>query len=293
MNSESRPADTLPRGLADWLAELSGWNSIDSVAECGWAGGACRVFRVQSDTVTAYLKQHPSPRTYAQEGRALRSWATCFDRAPQLLSSNRQLRSLLISSVAGSPHGEVSPDCADRAELHRDAGRQLSRLHALPFRDTDTLSYADAMVRRVDSWSDRGADIVTAPDRERVQAAVAENRDFFRDARRVPCHLDYDERNWLVAPGSSTGVIDFEHSRPDHWIADLVRLETGDWATGGESLKRAFFEGYGRSLTSDDQRRLDVLSAVWSLATVVWSVERGDSRFEALGRRGLERLENR
>ena len=61
----------------------------------------------------------------------------------------------------------------------------------------------------------------------------------------MPCHRDYLPSNWLADDeGSWVGVIDFEHARPDHPLADVARLAAYVWPDRPD-LEEAFRRGYG------------------------------------------------
>ncbi len=105
---------------------------------------------------------------------------------------------------------------------------------------------------------------------------------------QVPCHRDYNLRNWLVAAGA-VYVIDFELSRLDVWVTDLIRLHFGVWATRPD-LQEAFLDGYGRELDDTDRailRGCGILTAVW---LVIKARESGQPSFEQANRLVLQRF---
>ena len=108
---------------------------------------------------------------------------------------------------------------------------------------------------------------------------------------RVPCHLDYSPRNWLVADGQ-VQVIDFGEVGLDVWVNDLARLWFGSWSERPD-LKEVFFDGYGRTMTGDDLAILLGCGALDAVRTVVWAREYGDDSFEQVARRNLNRMMDR
>jgi hypothetical protein len=71
--------------------------------------------------------------------------------------------------------------------------------------------------------------------------------------RGVPCHLDFQPRNWLVNTCGDLSLVDFEHARVDLPVRDLVRLRFRIWPDR-PALREAFLTGYGRPLTPDEDQ---------------------------------------
>ncbi|MEU2209743.1 phosphotransferase [Streptomyces hygroscopicus] len=74
-------------------------------------------------------------------------------------------------------------------------------------------------------------------------------------------HGDYSPRNWLwdEAAGHHS-LIDFEESAPGIAVEDLVWLCGAAWPIRPD-LRAAFLTGYGRPLSSTEQRALVLLTA--------------------------------
>lgn len=105
----------------------------------------------------------------------------------------------------------------------------------------------------------------------------------------VPCHLDYSARNWLVDDDGALRVIDFAGAGRDVWVCDLRRLEFGTWATQ-PGLREAFFDGYGRMPTADDEALLRASGALTAVSRIVRGTERNLPKATSDGRLILARF---
>ena len=93
--------------------------------------------------------------------------------------------------------------------------------------------------------------------RGRHRRRVARPRRGPADPLGVPCHRDWQPRNWLVDDAGEPWAIDFEHARVGPWFEDVGRLWWREWQ-GRPDLAEAFFDGYGRRLDGDDRRWFDI-----------------------------------
>lgn len=266
---------------------------------CGWPHAESAVWCLErvGGRPPAFVKVFRQPQKFAQERRAYREWLPQLPsgRVSTLLAESGALRALLLSALPGALLKRTPLPPLQTQDAYRQAGAFLGALHRLPFDDHDPLPLGEAARRRARAWLARAEGIV-APDlcawvgeRAAEMAEVLEGL----GAARVPCHRDYTPRNWLVAvsgAGVELSVIDFEHARPDFWLADLEKLYASGWDA---ALEAAFWEGYGRTPTGLERELLARRAALAALATVVWAREHGDAAFEAEGRAQLEGLRAR
>ena len=76
--------------------------------------------------------------------------------------------------------------------------------------------------------------------------------------------------NWLVtSDGIWSGVIDFEFSYWGVRVADFTRYPDWDWMVRPD-LVEAFFDGYGRSFTPQEEQQCLVAYAQYALNAIVW-----------------------
>lgn len=284
MRQEGNPklSETLETFCEEHLGPLT------HVSFCGWAHAESNVWRVVSESQTAYLKAHRQPRKYRQELNAYMWWAPQLTGTPTLLGKlEGNINVLLLSEVPGDLVENLSLDSSSLCDLYRQAGAFLRRLHDLPFEDTD-IPLSEALEQRLEGWTGaRARGIVEPDDLDWARARVTETLPLLNPYRRVPCHRDFTGRNWLSNDGQLY-VIDFEHARADLWFLDLERL-TGKWGAEPE-LEESFFAGYGRTLNDEERGVLERLAALSAVSTIVWAREHGDLTFEAYGRERLANL---
>jgi len=292
--------DPLPPALRAFAERQLG--PLRSTRFCGWPHAESAVWAVQGGE-QAFLKVFRQPRKFRQEQRAYQAWlpqlASADAVTPHLLGENEVLRALLVSALPGQSLAQVQLDEAQELEVYRRAGAFLRALHTLfcaeAWADDDPLPLAEAYRRRAGAWLRRARGLLEPALINWVGGQAEAGAELLGrlGAVRVPCHRDYTPRNWLVALTGNRvqlGVIDFEHSRPDFWLFDTEKLAASGWR---EASERAFWAGYGRTLTPDERRLLEHHAALTALSTVVWASEHRDADFEAQGRGQLTRLQER
>lgn len=253
--------------------------------------GAHQVWRVTGPRAAAIVKRHASARPFAQERHAYVAWRPHLpEETPTLLAEFPATRTLVLTAVAGAPLADHAPVAV--CEAHWHAGRFLRALHAIPHADPDPLPLADAVARRHAAWLARLARLLPAADLARLRALADAIPAAFAAAARVPCHRDFDERNWLVrgthAHVTALAVIDFEHARLDDPIADLAKLAAA-WPAHPDRAD-AFLAGYGRDLAPRERARLRHHLALHAMATLAWAHTHRDPTFLAAGTAALAAL---
>lgn len=263
---------------------------FEAVRFCGWDHAESNVWEVIADDTRYYLKKHKQPRKFRQEVYAYQHWAPSLNNVPKLIASCERPHALLISAVPGVLVQETALTKRQERKVYRRAGALLRRLHDLPFEDTDALPLADALRKRSTAWTRRAQGTVEEAligwVRRRLEAAavqIAQSR-----WTRTPCHRDYIPRNWLLDE-ETLHLIDFEHSKPDLWLTDLEKLYWDVWLQRPE-LKVAFLEGYGRTLSEEEERVLRGLAVHNVFVSIVWATEHRDETFERRGREVLAQL---
>ncbi len=85
------------------------------------------------------------------------------------------------------------------------------------------------------------------------------------------------------------GVIDFEFAHWDVRVADFSRYP--DWTyIERPDLVEAFFEGYRRFLTHEEEQQLLVAHAEYALGAITWGRDHSFFGFEREGRESLAHL---
>ena len=258
-------------GPTEVLADRS-WPHAESVVLELWSGGRHVIGK-------AYRQQ----AKFANERFVYEHWVPAIaERAPALRGADPAGQVLLFSHVHGRPAAEVAPLSP---ALHHRAGALLARFHgaAAP---VALDGYLDGLRRRLGDWLDRARPgVLTDVDVDTVRRWLDQAGDL-PDPTGVPCHRDWQPRNWLDAGDGDPWAIDFEHARVAPWFEDVQRLSWQEWRVAPAAAD-AFFDGYGRSLDGIDRRWLDVTAALWHLTSIVWADEHGDAALVAEGRARL------
>ena len=240
--------------------------------------GSSGVWRVGSH----YVKQHPSRRKWEQEVRAYRGVVSALRaegwRVPALLAADEESRSLVLSAVGGE---RTAPDTP---AAHRAAGAFSAALHALPTPSDDSLPVGAAIRQRLDAVI-RRLELPSKVIRGCRDATAGVGMDGV--ARRW-CHRDFTAENWLM-DGPNLGVIDFEHTRPDHPLVDAVKLWCGVWRRA-PACRSAWEAGRGVPLDAAEREQLTVLAWLHGLGTLAWGQRHGDAASRSEGRHIVEWL---
>jgi aminoglycoside phosphotransferase (APT) family kinase protein len=251
-------------------------------------GGNARTLRIHGSASTAVLKTYRSARTFRQELRAYRDWVPALAETPRLIDHRREPPpALLLQALPGEPVSSASLPVEAERRLHGRAGRWLRALHAVPFRDPDPVPLEEGYRRRILAWDEATVESIDAELRGWLHERLHDLPSRLRGASRVPCHLDFEPRNWLVdEDGRWVGVIDFEHARPDHPLADLARLAAYVWPARAD-LARGFLDEYGAPSGAADVGAVDRLALFEVARRLAWATDHGDANLIRSARAAL------
>lgn len=156
---------------------------------------------------------------------------------------------------------------------------------------TPSYDASEYVSRDLEGWLERGLSGKYLTDDELAIVRAARSLiPAFEGERPVPCQRDYCPANWLVTgEGLWAGVIDFEFAYWDVRVADFIRYPDWDWMNRPD-LVEAFFEGYGRSLTPQEEGQRLFAHALYALSAIVWGNENAYYVFAAEGRQALKHL---
>jgi len=224
------------------------------VGDRSWGHGRSLVMEVRdAEGVRWFVKQHREAARYRSELSAYRRWTSRLgDRTPILHAWDDDLQVIVLSALAE----DRQADWRD-PEVQRDAGELLRLLHDGEEIDRWNDLAADKRAE-LDHWTARAGGLLTSRELDFVRSEL-EMLESHPAPVRVPCHLDFTPRNWLIADGR-VAVIDFEEAAPEVWVNDLGHLFFRWWRDpraprrrpeAAPELQQAFLEGYGRKLTDD------------------------------------------
>ena len=251
--------------------------------------GNCHVWSGHlADGTRVFLKQYPETRSWLQEKQALKEWQPQLSpdlaHLPQILAEDPADRTLLLSSVPGDSVEQIWTQMEQQDDVMKSAGAFLRALHDLPFEDTDEMPLSDSLPMRLESWIKNLANSLNETEISTARKRVGNGSQFLGDTR-VPCHNDFQPRNWLW-DGNQIGVIDFEHAHANHPAFDWIRMETGIWLQQPR-LRDLFIEGYGKTPAWSAGSARDAVGAIHAVGCIVWGTRHGDESLVSAGRRIL------
>lgn len=261
------------------------------VADLSWDHGEAVVVELQTASGQRLIgKAHRQAGKFAAECIAYERWVPALGRhAPRLIVADPECQVLILTKLDAAALAE-RPD-VDMLDVHRQAGALLARFHGS---EPAVLIEGHARLQRerLAAWVDRAAaNVLSSEDVSLVDRQLAA-LDTLPDPAGVPCHRDWQPRNWLVDDGGVVHAIDFEHARVAPWYEDLQRLWWNEWLDA-PACADAFFDGYGRTLDGDELSAFTATSALGHLTTIVWAHEHADDDFGAHARRCLARIRER
>lgn len=254
---------------------------LEFVADRSWPHGVSTVIEVRSSGGRTMIVKSPADvAKFDAEQYAYRHWAPALEgHVPELVQADRDLRLLVLSKVPGHV-GDTSEG------TFREAGRLLRLLQDTE-PATKVLDFAVACRVRFGTWVARARpDLLRATEVGFVAERLDELADY-PDPVAVPCHRDWQPRNWLTDENGTVSVIDFGNARVGYWFQDFERMWWNEWRNVPDR-GRAFFNGFGSTLDAVARAQLRATSALWLLTTIVWSDEVGDDAFGDHARRSLQ-----
>lgn len=228
-------------------------------------------------------KQHSDAEMHRQEVHAYRRWVTALgEGAPRLAAANPDALMILVTALPGRA-GQGAGDLS----AHRQAGALLRRLHdAQPAEPL--AGFQEWVATRIRWWRDQAAPLLSAGEQDLIDHHLAALHDLDAPSGG-PCHLDYQPRNWLIDSAGTLRVIDFEHARVCLQARDFVRLQFRYWPSRPD-LRAAFFDGYGRQLTAEEQQLVRHCAAIDVLTGLVRGSQTRDVALVGHARATLRQL---
>jgi Ser/Thr protein kinase RdoA (MazF antagonist) len=279
-----------PEPIARFAAQVTGPEV--TVTDRSWPRENSCVWELATTSGSRFfLKRHPTALFHSREVTAYREWTTRLGpgRAPILLGADATLRTIIVTALPGYPASDPLVLASDQAEIHRQAGILLRRLHeaAPPIAST---TGTDRIAARAEDHLQRAVGLLEPQQTGLIRDHAARLSVVARDLPAVPIHGDAHPKNFLWNPAASQlSLIDFERSEPAPAVRDLIRLEYGPWAAIPH-LREAFFDGYGRPLTSTEEVALQSFAALDAISAIQWGTTNGEATTAARGYQTLTRL---
>lgn len=258
-------AKPFPPELRDWVAgHLAG---LDAHEDRSWPRRTSLVWRVSAADQDAYVKISPSDLDFEREiaGYAYAAAHLSQTEAPRLLACDPALRALLSSPLPGRVVRDLPLETSTELRLYKDAGQLLRRWHdaSAPGTDADRAAVHADMEDQAREAADCLEDVephLAADQLALVEAASKELPGLAEQLPLVYRHGDYETRNWLHDQGTGRhGLIDFATAAHGVAASEFVWLCGAVWSVRPE-LREAYFTGYGRPLTAEEDRLLHLLT---------------------------------
>ncbi|MEU5269738.1 aminoglycoside phosphotransferase family protein [Streptomyces hygroscopicus] len=256
-------ATSLPSDLHQWVTRHVVGMDTAAVTDASWPRDDSRVWRVRADHGEAFIKLYPSLEKYEREvkGCAHAAWALADTEAPHLLASDPERSAVVLSALPGRVVRGLPLEQTEEQHVHRLAGDLLRRWHDTPepIDDREHQRIMASVTAQADGAAvplERLGDQLSPAEQDLVRDAAHDLPDLARPLPLAYRHGDYSPRNWLwdEAAGHHS-LIDFEESAPGIAVEDLVWLCGAAWPIRSD-LRAAFLTGYGRPLSSTEQRAL-------------------------------------
>ena len=266
----------LPAPVDDALRQK--FSEVTVLADHSWGDTSTKVFELEADGEHCILKTFgPENHHFEREVMAHRDFlAPLRERrvVPDLVHVDGQARLLVTAYLPGilveNDDAEWNPD------TYRQAGQLLALFHRQASRDSgDYVEKVLANIRGNLAAEHRIEADVSARVEEIISAVD------IRPVTLVPCHGDFQPRNWLINAGE-VALIDFGRAAWRIAETDLVRLAAQQFQ-GHAELEEAFYRGYGSDPRQPGPWRLTYLQE--GVGTAVYGYSIDDEGFEAQGHR--------
>lgn len=278
-------ASGMPEPLAALVASVLGPEL--QVRSRSWPGAASHVWEARAaGGATVFAKVHRTPKFHRREVAAYESWVPLLGKdTPILLACDSELAGIVVTPLPGVPVKFQPLAPGQDVEVHALAGALARRIH-------DTASGPAAIAPALPSayvLKHLSRARLTAADLSRARAILAEAAQVSLPV--VPTHGDFQPRNWLYDNDAQVRIIDFERAEPASTVRDFRLLVNGPWRERPD-LREAFFDGYGRRPTTDEETALAGWVVLDALDSAHWGAKHHDAEVLERGLAGLAQLRN-
>ena len=212
------------------------------------------LYLLENNKIKLWLKIYPEKRKFKQELATYHFLKNHqLNHTPELLGTvqTSSTIALLLSHCKGKTITDI-PTEKTKINIFYKAGIFLKNLHQTKITDTDKISGFQAIQLRIKALE------------KQTKKLNLQNEypNFFRQLNNIIpvllnnkklltrsfCHRDFSPRNWLFNKDKDNlNIIDFEHSRKDITLLDLVKLHA-HYFRENQQFQQAFYQGYKQTL---------------------------------------------
>ncbi|MDJ0976552.1 MAG: aminoglycoside phosphotransferase family protein [Planctomycetota bacterium] len=271
-----------------------GWSAVDRSRRVGRKSIVWAVEGPGGERV--YLKRHEERKLFERTRAAYERYIPALElpddvEIPALLGIDETLGALVMTEIPGTvvAEGDLAP--ADLEAAYALAGRFVSRVHAVPLDADESSGWFAFWRQRLEQWLPLAEPAVDAETMAFTWAFATPDADEV-EPPMVVTHGDCSPRNWIFrreAGRPVLGIIDWERAQPSMWIEDVWRMAYDFWH-GRPELRAAWFRGYGREPSADEQRWLQRFSLAFGVGGIAWAVRQGDEDFVATNLKIIARV---
>ncbi|MFE6055089.1 aminoglycoside phosphotransferase family protein [Kitasatospora sp. NPDC056446] len=274
--------------VSEAIARLTG--PAEVVADLSWPGTTATVRLLRHPGGQhVILKANSSPDCFTRELHALRTWTPILGAAaPQLVDADEDARVLLMTALPGVRLDLAALTTAQERDAYRQTGQLLRRLHeAAPLQTITDFGRQRAAYLRAQLT---GPTHPLTTDELDFALAAIDQLETLPPQKSQPSHLDLTARN-LLADTDERGrvrisVIDFETSRYEAAGRDFLRIIQRTLRARPD-LATAFYTGYGRQPTENEQRLMRWCGIGDAAAITVSAAAAGQADFSREGHAAL------
>jgi Ser/Thr protein kinase RdoA (MazF antagonist) len=241
------------------------------------------VFELQSGGQRYALKVHRRHSGHRREELAYQKLAALgASWLPKLFAAGEDF--LLLEWVLGQGLADLIEPGEIRSAFEQ-AGR--ARRDLLNLECADSQKGTESLNMRLEEWCRRAGKRVPPELVAKMQEELRTLADVDEPLRSFS-HRDFRSENWIIESDGRLRIVDWGHSRCDFWVADLAKLCEEEFVAERAAFDW-FMQGFGRSLSSGEERYLLFIRQLHGLQSYEWGALNGDAEIASLGRRILKR----
>ncbi|MEV0741701.1 aminoglycoside phosphotransferase family protein [Streptomyces sp. NPDC050549] len=249
-----------------------------------------------SDNARFHLKTAPSPGAFTRETFAYRHAVPALGpgNAPRLVATSARHLAMILTPLPGTPLSQARLTETALQTVHWRAGMLVAELHQAGRPTPTARREASAFLSRLADAAARHTDAVGDQLSSAERKFVTSLADHLRVLDRLPLgfvHGGGVEAGLRWSGAARPALQDFDRARFAPVVVDFVHLAHGPWAERPR-VRAAFFEGYGRTPSAEEQQALRCLTGLHAVRSLAGGLVREDRAAADTARTVLDRLKS-